>query len=302
MFVTSYKSPNLKPVRMRLDPEIQRVVNSYNFGLPRFPIAGRAGELLGRGTGSSLEFQEYREYQPGDDIRYLDWSAYARSDSFMVRLHREEISPRTQVLLDMSRSMATGNQAKPLLARQLAAMFMLLAGNVGAKPKLMRLDEPPIAEAGIEGLDMLSDTDFAGRSNLDSLILSGCVPLARQSVRILISDFLFPHDPDALVRRLAADASALWLIQVLSAWEANPTALGARRLVDAETSREADFVINDGAIQIYKERLGRVQNGLMQNCRRAHATFVTLVAERGLAEVCREDLCRAEILRHRGAS
>src|SRR5207253_6925536 len=68
------------------------------------PVAGRSGELLGRGTGSSVEFQEYREYLPGDDVRHVDWAAYARSDALMVRLYRDEISPRTEVLLDGSRS------------------------------------------------------------------------------------------------------------------------------------------------------------------------------------------------------
>ena len=41
--------------------------------------AGRSGELLGRGTGSSLEFQEYREYLPGDDIRHVDWANAANN-------------------------------------------------------------------------------------------------------------------------------------------------------------------------------------------------------------------------------
>ncbi|MHC4880644.1 MAG: DUF58 domain-containing protein, partial [Planctomycetota bacterium] len=62
---------------MRDDPEIQRILAEYTLGVPRQTAAGRSGELLGRGTGTSLEFQEYREYLPGDDIRHLDWAAYA---------------------------------------------------------------------------------------------------------------------------------------------------------------------------------------------------------------------------------
>ena len=59
----------------------------------------------------------------GDDIRHLDWATYARTDQLMVRLYREEISPRTQVFVDTSRSMNTGEQAKPLVTRQLASLF-----------------------------------------------------------------------------------------------------------------------------------------------------------------------------------
>ncbi|MEE3284389.1 MAG: DUF58 domain-containing protein, partial [Planctomycetota bacterium] len=90
---------------MRSDAVVRRAADTYQLGLIRAPASGRAGELLGRGTGSSLEFQEYREYTPGDDIRHLDWAAYGRSDTLMVRLFREEISPRTEILVDASASM-----------------------------------------------------------------------------------------------------------------------------------------------------------------------------------------------------
>src|SRR5690606_18839680 len=140
---------------MRNDPEVRRVVDTYGLGLPRTPASGRTGELLGRGTGSSLEFQEYREYLPGDDIRHVDWGAYARSDQLMVRLYREEISPRTEILLDASRSMNTGDGAKARVAKQLSAMFALLAGRLGAKPKVMLLGDDPLDPAGDLGLDRL---------------------------------------------------------------------------------------------------------------------------------------------------
>src|SRR5260221_4105589 len=103
------------------DPEVQRAADTYQLGLPRAPAAGRSGELLGRGTGSSLEFQEYREYVPGDDIRHLDWGAYARSDTLSVRPFRQQISPRTPIRIDASRSMTTGGPLKSRLTRQLAA-------------------------------------------------------------------------------------------------------------------------------------------------------------------------------------
>ena len=129
---------------MRNDAEVRRVADTYQFGLLRVPASGRAGELLGRGTGSSLEFQEYREYTPGDDIRHLDWAAYGRSDTLMVRLYREEISPRTEILLDTSLSMAVA-AAKPLLSRQLAGLFALLSAGLGGSPAVIPLtDQLPL--------------------------------------------------------------------------------------------------------------------------------------------------------------
>src|SRR5207302_10983766 len=89
----------LKPELQQMlnDLEVQRAADTYMLGLPRTPAAGRSGELLGRGTGSPLEFQEYREYVPGDDIRHLDWGAYARSDRLMVRPFRAGVRPKTEI-------------------------------------------------------------------------------------------------------------------------------------------------------------------------------------------------------------
>ncbi len=283
---------------MQHDPLVQQAVNTYQLGLPRMPLAGSAGELLGRGTGSSLEFQEFREYLPGDDIRHLDWAAYARSDTLMVRLYREEISPRTEILLDASASMKTGEGLKPQLARQLTALFALLTGRVGGRCIILPVtDEQPVEPLGPDGLNFVAQMPFSGTAGMDELLARNAVPLKKQAVRIVISDFLFPHDPESLIRRLASGASALWIVQLLSDWEADPQPLGGRRLTDVETGSETDLIIDRPAIDAYAKRLKLLQSELIRNCRRVHARFVSLVAGRGLETLCREDLCAAEMLR-----
>jgi len=283
---------------VRFDPEVQQVVNSYQLGLPRMPVAGRTGELLGRGSGSSLEFQEYREYMLGDDIRHLDWAAYARSDSLMVRLYREEISPRTEILLDVSRSMTSGGTIKPQVARQLTATFSLLVSQLGGRPKIILLgDERPLGQLDIENIDVLDSIPFDSISNMAELFEQNLIPFGRQSVRIVISDFLFQHDPASLIKRLAAGCCALWVIQLLNGWEANPTRIGGRRLIDIESNHEIDLLLDKKTIDAYKNRLKRLQDELARNCRRVHAPFVISTAENGLQQICRSDLCAAEILR-----
>src|SRR5215831_20927904 len=81
--------------------------------MPRIPVGGRLGERLGFGVGSSLEFQHYRQYSPGDDLRHVDWAAYARSEVLSVRLYREEVAPRIDIVVDRSLSMTvTSGKAK----------------------------------------------------------------------------------------------------------------------------------------------------------------------------------------------
>ena len=282
---------------MRSATAVRRAADTYQLGLLRVPASGRAGELLGRGTGSSLELQEYREYTPGDDIRHLDWAAYGRSDTLMVRLYREEISPRTEILGDASQSMSVV-PAKALLARQLAGLFAMLSSGLGGSPVVIPLTEQrPLERIGLDQIERLVDWPFSSRSTLAELIADGNVPLQSRSIRIVISDFLFPLDPETLVKQLASSASTLWVVLVLSGWESDPTPVGGRRLVDNETAAEADLLINASAIDDYLQRLRRLQRGLVRACRRAEATFVTVEAEPGLEQVCREDLCGSGILR-----
>ena len=292
---------------MRFDPEVQQAVARYQLGLPRMPVSGRSGELLGRGTGSSLEFQEYRQYHPGDDIRHLDWAAYARSDALMVRLYREEISPRMEILLDASQSMTSSDPTrenserepiKATVARQLASTLTLLGGNLGGRPSLIPItDNTPLEPLPLESLDRLDTLPFVGRRTLREALDARAVPLKRQTVRVVISDFLFPHDPDALLRHLAGDASVLWVLQVLNAWEARPTAVGGRKLLDLETQEEANLQVVEKTIAEYSARLLALQQELARACRRVHATFAILIAERGLTDLCANELCVAEILR-----
>ncbi|MBI1311432.1 DUF58 domain-containing protein [bacterium] len=281
---------------MRNDPDVQRVLADYSLGVPRQTSAGRSGELLGRGTGTSLEFQEYREYLPGDDIRHLDWAAYARSDALMVRLYREEVSPRVEVLLDLSCSMTTSG-AKSQLAQQLAAVFSLLSASLGGSPVVwLAADTSPPEGLTVESLHRLREVDFNAKTGLDELLRSNGVPLRRQAMRVVLSDFLFPFDPESLITRLRREASELWLVQILSDWELSPAEASGTRLIDAETAAETHLYLNRATIGEYLERLHRLQQDLQSQSVRAGARFVTLNADLGLAGACREALAPAGML------
>ena len=60
----------------------------YALQIPQVAASGWTGTRSGRRAGSSIDFQDYREYQPGDDLRFIDWGIYARSDRFLDRVYR----------------------------------------------------------------------------------------------------------------------------------------------------------------------------------------------------------------------
>ena len=100
--------------------EGERAGCRYALAAPRRLPLGAAGMHQGGRSGSSLEFKEHRDYQPGDDLRHLDWNAYARSDQLIVKLFHEEVNPRLDLVLDGSRSMALPGSAKERAALGLA--------------------------------------------------------------------------------------------------------------------------------------------------------------------------------------
>ena len=91
--------------------------------------AGTVGEKLGAQVGSSIEFMDFREYAPGDDLRRIDWAAYARSDRLMVRLYREEVTPHVDFLIDRSASMDLPNTPKAQATLGMAALLSGAAEN-----------------------------------------------------------------------------------------------------------------------------------------------------------------------------
>src|ERR1022692_2809336 len=99
----------------------------------RAPDSAGRRQRLGRRAGSSIDFQDYREYQPGDDLRFIDWGIYARTDRLTVKLFREEVTPHLDLILDGSRSMNLENTAKANAVAQLAALLASSAGNAQCK-------------------------------------------------------------------------------------------------------------------------------------------------------------------------
>lgn len=106
--------------------------------LDRYALAARelsatSGERSAREAGSSVEFHDFRPYQPGDELRAVDWRAYARSRRLVTRLYQAERTIDVHVVLDVSASMGLGGKAA--FARTVAELVTY----VGHRDALTRL-------------------------------------------------------------------------------------------------------------------------------------------------------------------
>ena len=123
-------------------PETRQAAEGWRLALPGRPLGGRIGERLGRGTGTSLEFMDFRDYVPGDDLRHIDWSAYARTDQLKVRLYREEIAPALDIVVDLSPSMAV-TPAKARAVEDIVEAATLWTSRAGGLARRLRADGGP---------------------------------------------------------------------------------------------------------------------------------------------------------------
>jgi uncharacterized protein (DUF58 family) len=252
----------------------------YALGIPPSALSGLTGTLLGRNAGTSIDFQEHRDYQPGDDLRRIDWNVYARSDRLVVKLYREEVNPHLDLVLDGSRSMALEHTRKAEALCRLAAVLAVAAENAGCMHSVW------LSQQGFQRIahDRHLPSHWAGvqfdsvRSVAEAFNL---LPpgLRRQGIRVMISDLFWLGDPLPVMRRLADNAAQVWVIQLLAQADLDAPGLGSLRLVDSETDEELDLYIDATAEKRYRESLAEHQRQWEQACRQTRARLIPVVAE-----------------------
>lgn len=245
----------------------------YRLALPERQRAVRVGDLTGKLSGSSIEYQDRKDYVPGDDTRHIDWRAYARNDRLTIKLYRQEISPIVDLVVDTSESMAVTG-AKAARRMDLAYLFWLLARRLGGSVRTYALGERLRRAA-----DPMQFLNWPPTALVDPLPLLAGSPVARPGgIKILISDFLFPFEPSRLIQLLGG-ADRIIAVQVLSAFEADPGHEGDLRLEDAETNETIDVALDRPTIEGYRKRLERLQGDLRSALR----------SREGAMAVARED-------------
>lgn len=256
-----------------------------------FRPRGRTGDHLGPGVGASLEFEDRRHYAPGDDLRHVDWRVMARTDDVLVRVHREEVQPRVDLVVDGSRSMAAEPEKAQALA-DFAAFFCAAAGSAGLALRLFVLDDEgtqlergSLARHGVH---------FTGRTPLAPALARIAPRLSAGSLRVCVSDFLV--EGSFGLKTLANQAGGVALVQLLGPWESDPQPGERLRLVDAKSGAQRDHVVDAPLVQRYRARLGTLVDGLAEEARRLGMRYAQVVGGRDLEGQARDELVRAGVL------
>jgi uncharacterized protein (DUF58 family) len=198
--------------------------------------------------GYSAEFSQYRHYRPGDDLRYVDWKAFGRTDRLYSRQFRETTNMGALFVLDVSRSMAfpEEGQSKFALARAAAAVLATLVIDQGDAAGLLAVAEPTTAgthyvpaRSGRHHLHVclaeLARLTSAGAEGVSSALRRAAALLRRRGLVVVISDLYEEEVALAEIRRVARMGHDVVVVHVMAREELALPAGGAIEFEDLET-------------------------------------------------------------------
>lgn len=252
----------------------------YALATPEITVSGLTGQQLGRRAGSSIDFQDYREYQPGDDLRSIDWNVYARTDKLTIKLFREEVNPHLDIILDCSQSMNLADTKKGGSALRLAALLGCAAENARFTHALWCAGEG-FRRCQNDNLrpSAWDDIEYDSPRNLDEAFAILPPRLRRSGMRVVISDLFWPGNPVTTMRRFAEGSAATIVVQLVAQADVNPPEHGNIHLIDSETGESMQMFIDSMVEQRYRDVLKQHQEGWDSACRGCGAKFVTMIAE-----------------------
>jgi uncharacterized protein (DUF58 family) len=223
------------------------VVDGFLTGLHRSPK-----------KGFSVEFAEYRGYQPGDDLRFIDWKIAARSNKWVVKQFEEETNLRATIILDVSRSMAWTSAethlTKARYAEQLVAALSLLLIRQRDAVGFIRYDDqlrtviPPKARTAQwrRILHALEEEGAGLKSIAPAALLQAARLIRRPGMVVLISDLLVePVEAAEAIRLLRAVGHDVTVLHIMDPAERDLTLAGEAVFTDPESGLEVAATVAD---------------------------------------------------------
>ncbi len=242
-----------------LAPEFLRKLDNLSLRSRRVFRGTLRGERRSPALGRGVEFADYRNYQPGDDYRYIDWNIYSRLDRLFVKLFSEEEDINVHVLVDVSRSMAWGSPSKLDYAVRLAAAIgyigLVNLDRVGAvlfAERPQRVLPPHRGRGQIFHLfEFLASAQGGGTSDLQVTMKDYVHLTKRRGLLILVSDLLFPRGYEEGLKLARFHRFDLFVLHVLSDDELAPAVRGEVRLLDAESRTAVEVSVDGPTLDAY---------------------------------------------------
>ncbi|KXH79830.1 DUF58 domain-containing protein [Sporosarcina sp. HYO08] len=265
-------------------------------------LGAHKGTHRSRKTGSSLDFSDFREYHPGDDLRHIDWNVYARTEKPYIKQFLDEQEMRIHIVLDATKSMSVDGKWE--FARQLAialGQIGLSSGDtvsfstrINGKKQFFRkkgIVQRAMWTKMIATLETPQTTE-----EFTETILKG-MPKAI-TVLFIITDGLEELEKwTQLFRKLPGICHDTRLIFVQSDEEEHPQVEGDVKLIDIENEKEVDISISRQRIESYLNKKASHEAKMAAICNRFGIQYFHARVKEGVMETVTKKMRHAGWLR-----
>lgn len=262
---------------------------------PAIVRPGAGGVRRTRGRGPGTEFHEFRPYQPGDDLRTVDWTVEARLHQLVVRVPRAHGHLRVHVLVDVSASMSIGEPAKLTCAVQTAAAVCYVAARHRDAAGLSTFRErvtsymPPAEGRAqlLRILDTLATLEPSGQSTIDRALEHYASASSGPGLAVVLSDFFEPGAGIRGLQYLLYRGLTPVVLQVVARKEIEPELASDSELVDIERPDGERLVVDAGVLSAYRTRLAQHEATLREFCAFHKCPLGRLVSDMSFPEIVR---------------
>ncbi len=285
-----------------LEPAFLRKLEQWSLAVRRSYVGQFGGERRSTRHGHSVEFADFRNYVPGDDVRFVDWNLYARLERLFLKLFLHEQEIYVHLLVDLSESMTYGRPPKALLARKIAAAlgFLALAHqdglaiSVGAAGPASDRRFPGCRGRGYVNRMMafLQHAPQGGELSLARFVRQALLGVRRSGLVVLITDFFDPEGHEGALRTLLGGRHEGIAIHVLDREEWEPSLRGDLKLIDSETQAAVEVSITPRVLHRYRQRARAWADGIEAFCTGRGVAYLRLIGEPTAEEAVLRGLCR----------
>jgi uncharacterized protein (DUF58 family) len=240
------------------------------------------GERRSKRKGQSVEFADFRQYVPGDDLRFIDWNLFARMERLYLKLFLEEEDLHFYALIDTSSSMDFGEPTKLQYAKQLAASLGFIGLCRADRVKVETLGtssrKPGPALRGRASLwrmmDYLENVEAGENVSLAEGVRNFCLRNTGKGILVLISDLMDKEGYEKALRFLVTQQMDVYVLHTLCPEELSPEVKGDLRLIDCEDEDVAEITVSRPLLDKYKRTLASFIDGARDFCTRRGMNYL----------------------------
>ena len=247
------------------DAEFLRKLERLHLLSKRLQLASAKGEHATARKGFSLEFSDYRRYQRGDDLRYIDWNVYRRLDRLLLKVFTAEEELNVYLLVDTSLSMSLGSPSKLTYGKKIAAALGYIGlknlDRVGGASFSSGLHSPLTLGRGrkqvLHLFNFLTRLACDGETGLRAAMHSFTHLFPHAGLAIVISDLFDPAGWRGALEELVNQRYQVMLIHVVDRDELSPVKNGDLAFVDVESGRQRQCFLDDALLRRFDTELSR---------------------------------------------